>query len=528
MDGKENFDVTVVCDGRDFSAHRSVLSSVSPYFESLFRTGAGVVPQDGVGVRVPLNGVPAGAMQVIVEYLYRGNLNSVEGNVDRLLDLLPVADFLQMSELVYRCTHLCADILRMDRFHRAWLTAERHDNTELTRLVLAYLAANFRELASHPDFGKLTGIQLRNVLRSDDLVVSSAKQAVEGIVNWANAQNGNGCEQQQVDDLADLLHAVDLERLPTPCLRTLVDRVPAVGRNPEVCRRLQAVLNDRMQACGSKKPLMMVMRNAAVGDGGTEVTVLDVNSREPVFNTTLPQLSLHTGMALTIDASRGRVYLAGGTTKPFGQHVYVYLTVSNMVSCVGLLTVEAICAGAAVLGDQLYVVGGMHRNCSAVQRMHVGTGECTLMAPTLASYPCPEVFPYNDTHLVLVGRECMQHNAIIEEYDSSADQWTLVTLVPSKVDRCCATLNGSTLVVAATNGCVNRVRSFDMARCEWLVCGVCDLRWVQCLWTVPAGDGEPPTLLARNNHSEIMRYREDVGEWERLFDVPNESYALLV
>ncbi|KAM9299543.1 zinc finger and BTB domain-containing protein 17 [Gastrophryne carolinensis] len=87
-------DCTFVVDGRDFKAHKAVLAACSHYFRMLF------VEQKDV---VHLDISNAAGLSQVLEFMYTARLNLNRENVD---DVLAVAGFLQMQEIVNACTAL--------------------------------------------------------------------------------------------------------------------------------------------------------------------------------------------------------------------------------------------------------------------------------------------------------------------------------------------------------------------------------------------------------------------------------------
>ncbi|XP_034760881.2 zinc finger and BTB domain-containing protein 17-like isoform X1 [Acipenser ruthenus] len=85
-------DCTFVVDGVDFKAHKALLAACSLYFRMLF------VEQKDV---VHLDISNAAGLGQVLEFMYTAKLNLTNQNVD---DVLAVAGFLQMQEIVNACT----------------------------------------------------------------------------------------------------------------------------------------------------------------------------------------------------------------------------------------------------------------------------------------------------------------------------------------------------------------------------------------------------------------------------------------
>ncbi|XP_060115559.1 zinc finger and BTB domain-containing protein 17 [Heteronotia binoei] len=89
-------DCTFVVDGIDFKAHKAVLAACSQYFRMLF------VDQKDV---VHLDISNAAGLEQVLEFMYTAKLSLSVENVD---DVLAVASFLQMQEIISACNTLRA------------------------------------------------------------------------------------------------------------------------------------------------------------------------------------------------------------------------------------------------------------------------------------------------------------------------------------------------------------------------------------------------------------------------------------
>ena len=90
-------DVTLSCGNREFSAHKLVLSICSSYFSQLFapKPGSKRRPADAAAI-VYLKDVDARHMELLLNYMYRGEINVEEAE---LMGLLATAKGLQIKGL---------------------------------------------------------------------------------------------------------------------------------------------------------------------------------------------------------------------------------------------------------------------------------------------------------------------------------------------------------------------------------------------------------------------------------------------
>ena len=94
----EMCDVDIVVEGREFPAHKLILSGCSPYFRGMFRAGnfdesssqrISIDPKGELGIR-------AEAVEELIKYVYTGHVEITGQNV---IDLIRAADLLELAEV---------------------------------------------------------------------------------------------------------------------------------------------------------------------------------------------------------------------------------------------------------------------------------------------------------------------------------------------------------------------------------------------------------------------------------------------
>ncbi|XP_046488187.1 uncharacterized protein [Neodiprion pinetum] len=90
LSSEQLVDVTLSCQGRFVKAHRMILSACSPYFQELFKHHTAKHPV------VILNGIKCEDLQMIIKFMYHGEIRVQETELD---DLLAAAETLQIKGL---------------------------------------------------------------------------------------------------------------------------------------------------------------------------------------------------------------------------------------------------------------------------------------------------------------------------------------------------------------------------------------------------------------------------------------------
>ncbi len=89
-------DVVLVAGELEISAHRMILAACSPYFYAMFTSF-----EEKDKERVKIQGVEPSSLQILVSYVYTGQISISEDNVQTLL---PAANLLQLTDVKEACS----------------------------------------------------------------------------------------------------------------------------------------------------------------------------------------------------------------------------------------------------------------------------------------------------------------------------------------------------------------------------------------------------------------------------------------
>ena len=207
-------DVSLLVGDEEFRVHRAVLAGGSPYFSAMF-TGS---MEESRLSRVSLHHVSAGAVRVLLDYLYTSRVLVTRDNVQ---DLLPAADQWQLE---WVCT-VCCDFLKsqLDTSNclgiRAFASA--HCCTDLKVAAETFAQQHYLVVQEGAEFLQLDMAEFAELLQSEDLNVETEEQVFESVMMWV--------EHDVASRHAHLSSLLQHIRLP------LLDRnylVKKVGQNP--------------------------------------------------------------------------------------------------------------------------------------------------------------------------------------------------------------------------------------------------------------------------------------------------------
>ena len=79
-DDEDFTDVTLACDGRQFELHQWILASCSPFFRTVLKN-----TKKHQHPLIYMRGVSAGNLEALVDFIYRGEANIFQGDLDAFL-----------------------------------------------------------------------------------------------------------------------------------------------------------------------------------------------------------------------------------------------------------------------------------------------------------------------------------------------------------------------------------------------------------------------------------------------------------
>lgn len=496
-------DVVLVCEKREFTAHRSYLCAVSPFFRGTFDSGM----REAVSGKIELHSVTAEAIEVVLDFVYTGTIPDVEDDVERLENILHATHLLQIQSLFVYCLQRFSEKLSASYFLELWKVAELYDDAQLLDRIPAFLADNFGQVSASTDFVNLNAQQLKQLLRQPDLRAGVADSVIRGILVWAK-----WAEEERSNVAEELFGLVDLDKLSTRYMDTLL-KDPLIQHYLSVFYTLVAKLAARNNEPQPEPKLVCFGKD----EKRKVVTVYDVDGRSWSPAKELP-LALEIGMAV-VHHDNHFFFLGGGdATKP-GTQVYKYSLAANTVDVFGNLTKGVSWAGAGILNGSIYVVGGWiqegssHVALKTVQRMHLESGACEEMTPTNEGHNMPFVLPFLD-HLYVVGSQTGNDKSV-ERYNFHCNQWTVITKIPGLIDWCRAALCGGKLVIVHSKK-ETVFYIYDFHTAEWKLTKFTGPNRVIGIWTVHTKYKSSPSLLVRAGNSTLYMYDTELCTWEQV------------
>ncbi|TWW56762.1 Kelch repeat and BTB domain-containing protein 12 [Takifugu flavidus] len=220
---QELTDVVLLTEGVAFYCHKVVLSAFSAYFQAMFTCGL----RETQGAEVLLRDVPAKCLQLLLDYMYQGNLPLDNDNIQAVA----AAAFLLDVDGAFRIcqNHMEAN---MDPSNCVGLYhwARNMGATGLADCALRYMCQHFAEVCEEEEVLELDAQSLGSLLCSDDLNISQEQVLLELVLRWAQRRRG---DLQSETEAAELLRHVRLELVEPAFLRKARRRNPILLQDAE-------------------------------------------------------------------------------------------------------------------------------------------------------------------------------------------------------------------------------------------------------------------------------------------------------
>jgi len=134
-------DCTVICNNREFSCHKNILSARSTVFEAMFTHDM----TENRESKVTINDLDADIVYDMIQYIYSGRVVQLDQKADRLLS---AAEMYNLRELKCLCeTALCENI-NTDNVLDLLVLADLHGASSVRNLALKFIVENGKEIVS--------------------------------------------------------------------------------------------------------------------------------------------------------------------------------------------------------------------------------------------------------------------------------------------------------------------------------------------------------------------------------------------
>ena len=179
-DNPNPFDIMlVVKDGKEFQAHRNVLSQASPFFEKLLSSD---MKENNEGI-IRLDWIIESQMADILQFIYTGSVQiSTQENAENLIQ---TADYLLLSNLkAFAEKFLVQHMTTVNCISIYYSKAEQYSCEELIASTRKFIECNFTTVAVSDGFLNLPSHEVEKWISSDKIVIDAEENVFEIILRW--------------------------------------------------------------------------------------------------------------------------------------------------------------------------------------------------------------------------------------------------------------------------------------------------------------------------------------------------------
>ena len=182
------YDVTLVVeDGKEFKAHRRILTEASPFFEKLLNSDMREA-KEGVARLEMLTETGLGD---ILEFIYTGSVQISAG--DNAQDLIAMADYLLLPKLKTLAEEVLvgnvAQMLNDSNCLSIYFFAQRYQCEQLISDTTKFILANFSTVAKTEDFLNMSFEQVEKWISSDEIDINAEEDVFKIILTWIDRDN---------------------------------------------------------------------------------------------------------------------------------------------------------------------------------------------------------------------------------------------------------------------------------------------------------------------------------------------------
>ncbi|XP_072333529.1 kelch-like protein 24 isoform X2 [Scyliorhinus torazame] len=460
-------DVVLRIDGHEFHCHRATLSANSVYFRGMFSNDLQERQQDTVDIK----GIPADAMDCVIDYMYGGRVDIREDNVQSLLE---ASDLFQVSALRQGCVEFLENQLAPCNCLGFLSFANLFSIQALSEKSKRFLLERFPDVIQHEEFLQLSKDDLCDQLTSDFLAVTKEETVFEAVMHWVYHDVPN--RRRALKEL--------LERVRIPLLEQIyfVEKVETdelILSSKECLPLLQEarryhIFGNEIMSPRARPRKFMNVAEVIVMVGGCDRKGCTTLPYTQQYNpgtgewAQLTKIPDYSKSEFAVCALKNDIFLSGGNL--YSNDVWMYNSQLNIWVRVAPLNKGRWRHRMVVLQGQLYVVGGFNgfSRMSSVECYNPYLNRWSYTASLLEAVSSAAVAACLSKLYVLGGALSNQLNSNkVQCYDPVKNDWTLTSSTPF-TQRC---INGVTLndVIYVMGGLMECMYKYDPIKDNWTV-----------------------------------------------------------
>lgn len=170
-------DITIRAEGKDFAAHRCVLTAASSYFRALFTSTF----KENENNFVELKQVKCAALSEALQFMYTGTAKADCSNAQ---DLVMAADYLILPSLKLKASEFLQETVSASNCLALESFAVQFNCESLKKAAVTYKVKNFVAVVKSDDFKSLNFDKVKDLISRDDIIVSKEEEVYDAVIMW--------------------------------------------------------------------------------------------------------------------------------------------------------------------------------------------------------------------------------------------------------------------------------------------------------------------------------------------------------
>ncbi|KAJ5078901.1 hypothetical protein M0811_04624 [Anaeramoeba ignava] len=184
------FDFEIICEQNktSFKTHKSILSSRSQYFKSLFKSKMKEYQEN----KLILKDVSSSILSSILNYFYSGK---IEINLENAIEILIFSSKYLIDELTEICLNFIKNNLQIETIVDVLKLSESMNLNQLLNSSYKFISENFEEFIKTPFFLELEENHLNSILSNDYIPINEFK-IFQSIIKWGKHKSNINQEKE--------------------------------------------------------------------------------------------------------------------------------------------------------------------------------------------------------------------------------------------------------------------------------------------------------------------------------------------
>lgn len=141
-------DITLICQGKEFKAHKIILASRSPVFSAMFEHGM----KESRESIVEIPDIEPEIMKELLKFIYYEKVDNLEKHA---CSILVAATKYQIEKLMNICQKLMYENLSIENAVEMLILADVYNAEKLKSKAISFVVANIKDVRSTPGYDKL-------------------------------------------------------------------------------------------------------------------------------------------------------------------------------------------------------------------------------------------------------------------------------------------------------------------------------------------------------------------------------------